>query len=233
MLGMVGPSRMGRMTMAEDDFWMEKLYPKAAARLDWQPRSLDEIKGNCIVCVDTTFLFYCLELSERTLVDQFKAADRLSSTARLFVPIHVIREFTDSKHLHQSRLTDKLKGHIKRLRDAEDILRDETFGTLKEELQQRFLDSIKQTRTSLGDLRSKLESGSDVTRLIADRCNRMAEHFQASIYDPEFSSDDNSAIARDHELRLAHKRGPGFEDSDKSDRGIGDLNRLEDRAKIG
>jgi PIN like domain len=204
-------------------FWMEKLYPTPAARLDWQPKSLDEIKADCIVCFDTTFLFYCLELSKGALEDQFKVADRLSSKLRLFIPIHVVREFIDSKHRNQSQLTDKLKERVRRFRDAETGLVAETFGILSEKPGKEFLETVKKAKADLGFIREKLEKGSDVALLFADRCNQIADHFQGTVYDPEFASADKIEITQDHAMRLDHKRGPGFEDSDKSDRGVGDL----------
>jgi rRNA-processing protein FCF1 len=116
--------------MAEDEkklniFLRKTVYPDAEGIFSFRPKSLDDIKDDCFVVLDTNSLLVPYTTGKDSLEQIGKIYNDLVKSERLIVPGQVAREFAE----HRVTKLKELYQQIFRKRASIGLGNSESFGT--------------------------------------------------------------------------------------------------------
>lgn len=201
-------------------FILHDIYPDIKSVFSRKLKSIDEIKGDCLVVLDTNALLVPYNIGQESL-DQIKQTyKKLVAGGRLFIPGQVSREFVKNRPM---KLMD-LYGRISKKRDIQSPKSEkyallETFPEYKAilEAENDIESKIKEYRKSVGKLLDVIKSWSwnDPVSVMYDEVFN-----NDTIIDIEFDRDE---FTKDLEKRITYNIPPGYKDSSKDDKGMGDL----------
>jgi rRNA-processing protein FCF1 len=97
---------------------LSKIYPAPSTIFSVQPESLDRIKSDCLVVLDTNTLLAPFDISQQSLGVIERTYRVLITNNRLFIPAQVAREFAKNrpeklKELHHNIAEIKSKSGSK------------------------------------------------------------------------------------------------------------------------
>ena len=201
-------------------FLKRKLYPDAAGIFSFEPKTLDDIKADCRFVLDTNELLLPYKVGSHDLEEIGKVYRKLLGEKRLFLPAQVAREFAANRPDHIKNLAHALvemkrtfkptfhryplldgleeyKALSKQWENAQEQLDacDKLFGQLIERVQGWYWN----------DPVSKLYHNLFVPEVVVE---------------PEFKQED---VLADHAWRTEHDIPPGYKDTRKPDKGVGDM----------
>jgi len=206
-----------------DIFIANSIYPDVRS-IFTRLQTLDEIKDECYVVLDTNVLLTPYTIGKDDLLDQYRKTFKpLSSEKRLIVPGQVAREFAKNRAIKIAELYQQISGKqvpsmqkgkyplLSSLDKYEELVR------LEEEIDKK-LDEYRQTfKKAIENMKSHIREwrwNDPVTLLY----NEIFD--EDTIIDPTF---DKEEMQKDLEHRQLYKIPPGYKDHAKDDRGIGDL----------
>jgi rRNA-processing protein FCF1 len=204
-----------------DIFIAQSIYPEATSIFTSQLKSLEEIKDDCYIVLDTNVLLILYTTGEEDLLDQCrKTYTPLVAAKRLIVPGQVAREFAK--------------------------LRPEKLGELYQQISLK--KQFKQLQKGKYPLLSSLDEYKEVVRLEGEIDKKVREYQKAVdkvlahikgwewndpvslLYREIFSEDaivdipiNEEEVKQDLQRRQQHHIPPGYKDSGKDDAGVGDL----------
>ncbi|MEM1370270.1 MAG: PIN domain-containing protein [Cyanobacteria bacterium P01_H01_bin.15] len=200
-------------------FILNSLYPEADAVFSFKPQPLEDIKDSCLIVLDTNVLLIPFDTGKESL-EQIKSTYKsLIKTEQLVVPGRVAREFAKNR-------SEKLKTIYQRISRKRDLSISRQVYPLLEssEEYQKLIDMEKEIDSKLSDYRKQVSSLLDkISGWYWDDpvSSLYRELFSQNIvFDVEY---DEEKIQSELEYRQLHSIPPGFQDSTKEDRGIGDL----------
>ncbi len=201
-------------------FIANEIYPDAQGLFAVKIEALEHIKDDCIIVIDTNVLLLPYSTGRESLQRIGETFSQLVESGQLIVPGQVAREFAKNRATKLGELFQQItrKGNISKLQKGkypllESVEEYKKLVELEKEIDKK-LSEYQDTITRLKD-HIKAWSWDDPVSVL------YAEMFKdETIFDPDFNRDD---ILRDLERRHAHNIPPGFKDSGKDDRGIGDL----------
>lgn len=210
-------------------FIARTIYPEASSVFALS-KSLQDIKGDCVVVIDTNALLVPYLIGKNSLEQIRNTYRELSNHARLVIPGQVTREF--AKH-RASKIVEIFQ----------QLNRKKNINPLQKG-QYPLLDSLPDYQESL-----RLES--EIDKLLQEyrkSVSKVLEHIQewlwndpvsriygeifkeACVFDPVFDMD---AVLAELRMRYNHKIPPGYKDGGKEDEGVGDLLIWKTILKVG
>jgi rRNA-processing protein FCF1 len=91
-----------------DIFALESVFPDAGAVFTSRPKTLEEVKGDAIVILDTNTLLLPYMTGPKTLSEIKATYKKLLEKKRLLIPARVAREFADNRAKKLGELFQKL-----------------------------------------------------------------------------------------------------------------------------
>lgn len=211
--------------MAQDKFYLEKVFPEADKIFSFNYKTLDEIKDDCIYVLYTMVLLVPYFTSKESVQDFNKIFKKLKVSNRLFIPARVAREFAKNRGQKIAETYNKIVESQERLNKAQITL--EKFPIL--ELNEDYL-RLKELESEIGKLkdeyREKLKKLSEGLKNWKwdDPVSKMYQ----DIFTPETIIEVKLAqeeLDKNLTFRFEHFIPPGYKktDQNKPDGGIGDL----------
>jgi hypothetical protein len=208
-----------------DIFIANDVYPDPLQIFNSKFKTREEIKNDCFIVLDTNALLLPYTTSKATLEGLKKTYTKLISEKRLIVPGQVAREFAKNRAIKLGELYQNISDR----RDNIKLPKQDDFYPLLGNL-----DIYKQA--------IELENELHKTRkLYSKKVTEILEHIkqwnwndpvsclytdlfsQEVILDLEIEGSKKEKIKADLKRRDLHKIPPGYKDSSKVDKGIGDL----------
>ncbi len=209
-----------------DIFIAQSIYPEAASIFTSQLKSLEEIKDDCYIVLDTNVLVapYIIgkeDPGKDDLLEQCKITyKKLIDQKRLIIPGQVAREFTKIRieklaELHHQLSLKKQTQPIQRGKYP--LLNSLPEYQEVERLQHEINHRIKVYQEAISKVLTHIQSWqlSDPVLLLYSQL-----FDEDVIYDPQFNEEETK---KDLQRRQAHHIPPGYKDAGKEDSGIGDL----------
>ncbi len=215
------PSENKKLDNEFDIFISNSVYPDATPIFTYSPKSLDKIKDDCIIIIDTNALLVPYSIGKEGLEQIKRTYKKLVSEKRLFLPGQVAREFARNRANKLAELFQQLNSK----RNSPQNLQKGKYPLLESLpeyqesiiIEQQIDELLKQYRKLLGNVLDHVHSWSwnDPVSLI------YSELFsQDVVYDFKY---EETFMRGDLKRRQIHKLPPGYKDSGKDDDGIGDL----------
>ncbi|MCL5272037.1 MAG: PIN domain-containing protein [Gammaproteobacteria bacterium] len=213
--------------MSEDKkeiFFDHWVFPDAKSLFSFRLKTLEEVKNDCIIVLDTNILLFPYKLNSQG-IELIKLTYReLIAQKRLFIPGQVAREFAKNRALKITEIHNRLlqkKGEIKNI-DIGNYSVLEGLQVYQEILQEQNLidDHIKKIKSKIDNLVEHISSW-NYSDPVGSIYNELFE--ENVIFDIELNED---AIKKDYERRCCFDIPPGYKDKNKkgnSSGGIGDL----------
>ena len=203
-----------------DPFALENVFGDPQKLLDHECKNLEEIKDEAIVCLDANVLLLPYEFSGTSLQALISVYEKLGKAGNLKIPSRAAKEYL--KHR-----ADKITEIDKALSDHKSVNRKclsqinfmEGNKDLKEirDFEKEIASLEKKVSSRIDKLSHKLnaETGSDPV----SRAYRPV--FKNAVV--ELNDFDKDGFLDDLAYRYKNKIPPGFKDSNKPDKGVGDL----------
>ena len=204
-----------------DIFIARTVYPDPESVFTARYKTLDVIKEECIVVLDTNTLLVPYTVSKQSL-DQIKRTyETLIKEKRLIIPAQVAREFAKNRASKIMELFDQLS----KKRNSSSSLKKEEYPLLDAlaeyksslALEDRINEQIKEYRDTLGKVLDRVRSWTwdDPVSVL------YGELFAKGVV--RETKIDDEATQEDLHRRQLHKIPPAYKDSSKLDEGVGDL----------
>ncbi|MBN1877386.1 MAG: DUF4935 domain-containing protein [Anaerolineae bacterium] len=204
-----------------DIFIANSVYPEAEALFIIHLTSPKEIKDNCIVVLDTNSLLVPYTIGKKSLDEIRHVYAKLVKEKRLIVPGQVAREFANNR---ANKLVQIFQQLSRKINSVPQLHKGKypLLESLKQyqeaiELEGQIDALLKKYRGTVREVLEHIRSWTwnDPVSLL------YAELFkQGVVFDPPF---DRSEMETELARRQLHHIPPGYKDSGKDDKGIGDL----------
>jgi hypothetical protein len=183
----------------------------------FRPRRLEEVKGECLVTLDTNALLLPYKTDSRSLTDIRKAYETLAKEARLKVPAQAVREYLQRQPDHIGSVVSAVKRALDALGQAappkypllQDLKEHKelvlAWDKIQEEYRSRLKDLYEHVRGWYGN-----DPVSDLYTVFTE--DMVVEH-----------EGDQQQLLSEMEFRVRHEVPPGYKDAGKPDLGIGDF----------
>lgn len=201
-------------------FDINKIFPDAQAIFSHKLLSVETIKNDCIIVLDTNVLLLPYDTGKSSLDQISKIYKKLIEEKRLVVPGQVVREFAKNR----GRKVSELFQQISRKRNNLSI-RNDTYPlleSLKEyqetvKFEEEIIEVLNKYRKSIGKLIDKISDwqwNDPVSELYRELFSKDV------VFDPILNYEE---ISKDLLRRNEQKIPPGYKDAEKNDSGVGDL----------
>jgi rRNA-processing protein FCF1 len=207
---------------SQNIFIANQIYPDAQSIFSFSNKSIDVLKDECYIVVDTNVLLVPYTVHPKSLAEIAETYRSLAAENRLIVPGQVAREFAKNRAGKISELYQQLS----RKRDKDIDLKLESYPLLEEiEDFQNSLKTLKELKNLVKQYKEKLGN-------VLDQIKNWSWNDPVSlIYRDIFSGDvifdlpleDQAKLHEELSYRQLHKLPPGYKDAAKSDQGIGDF----------
>lgn len=206
--------------MKELNFKKRAVFPDAGGAFFFKLKSIDEIKGGCLVVVDTNALIVPFTSGNKSIEAIRDLYKKLSDENRLFVPVHVVREFLDNRanklsSLHNA-LSDKSSQSFKELDDHPLLKELGEFEEVKK-AEREIVEAFKKYRKAIGETKKVIRGWG---------WNDPVSKMYHEVLDGRILEDidfDRDKILEDAKRRETLSIPPGYKDSSKEDNKVGDL----------
>ncbi len=209
--------------MNDDDhdiFISESIYPDVREVFTFKPKPISELRDNALIILDTNTLLLPYVIGPNSIKEIKSAYTKLLKQNRLYIPGQVVREFLDNR-------TNKIKELFQQF-NRKKIKKYGNQGkyTLLEGIKE--YEEVLEIEKKLSDLENEYSKATDkVLEIIQewgwnDPVSSIYRQLFSKdvIYDPNLNHDH---IQSELERRYGQKLPPGYKDSAKDDKGVGDL----------
>jgi rRNA-processing protein FCF1 len=201
-------------------FIANSIYPDVKSLFQFESKSLDEIKNDCVVVLDTNVLLIPYTIGSKSIHEIKGTFSDLISQNRLFLPEQVVREFVKNRPNKLSELYQQVSDHKSKVHKI-----DTPIYPLFESLPE-----YKEALRLQEEVNSKIKEYSKEIEKVLNHIKGMNWNDQVSlIYKELFNKDqiielfgEQKAHIEDFKFRSQHNIPPGFKDKAKPDGGIGD-----------
>jgi rRNA-processing protein FCF1 len=204
-----------------DVFVTNSVFPDAKSLFSSGPQSLLGIQNESVIVLDTNVLLVPFTTGKESLEQINQTLRSLVGEERLFIPGQVAREFVKNRAKKLSELYQQL---TRKMNDAPQLQKGRypLLDSLNEYQQVVILE--EEIDAKIREYRKVLKSVIEHVRnwIWNDPVSLMYEElFKGDIvFDPEF---DQEMVLEKLEKHKIHKLPPGYKDSGKDDKGVGDL----------
>ncbi len=204
-----------------DIFIANTVFPEAKSLFAAGPQSLNSIKDDCIVVLDTNVLFIPFTTGQESLEQIYATFKMLVGTSQLIIPGQVTREFAKNRATKLAEVFQQLNRKMNSIPELQmgryPLLESLDVYQTGVSLEKEINSKIREYRKALGDVLEYVRSWiwNDPVSLMYN------DLFRGNVVlDPEF---DQAQVAKDLEVQQLHKIPPGYKDAQKDDKGIGDV----------
>ncbi len=196
------------------------VYPEADAVFTALPRTLQDIKSDSIIVLDTNSLLVPYSIGKESLEQIRETYQTLVSHKRLFIPGQVAREFAKNRATKLAELFQQLnrKKNVPAFRKGKypllESLPDYQEAVRLEDELDKLLDDYRKAVAKTIEHIQSWTWNDPVSMLYRELFGR------DTVFDPPF---DNAKLKEELESRYLHRIPPGYKDASKDDEGIGDL----------
>lgn len=206
--------------MKELNFKKREVFPDAGGAFFFKLKPIDEIKNSCLVVVDTNALIVPFTSGNKSIEAIRELYRKLSDEDRLFVPVHVVREFLDNRasrlsSLHNA-LSDKSSQSFKELDDHPLLKELSEFEDVKK-AEKEIVESFKKYRKAINETKKVIKGwgwNDPVSKMYHEVLDGRI------LDDVEIDADD---ILKDAKRREDLNIPPGYKDASKEENKVGDL----------
>lgn len=221
--------------MAQDKFYLEKVFPEADKIFSVSHKTIDEIKDDSIYILDTMVLLVPYFTSKESVQDFKKIFKNLKDRNKLLIPARVAREFAKNRGQKIAETYNKIIESQDRLNKAQITL--EKFPIFETNGDYLRLKEVEGEISKLKDeYREKLK------KLAEDLKSWKWDDPVSKMYQEIFTSDviievklSEKVLSDNLSFRFEHFIPPGYKktDQNKPDGGIGDLIIWQTTLEIG
>lgn len=204
-----------------DIFIANSTYPEAEAIFRARLKSLDEIKDDCYIVLDTNALVVPYTIGPKSLGEIRSVYQDLVKKERLVIPGQVAREFAKQRANKIAELFQQLSRRINSIPQIQKgkypLL--ENLPSYQETIEiEASLDNlVKRYRKSIGEVLDYIRGWAWDDPVSALYANLFSKDV---VLDPPL---DQHNVGEELRRRQRHRLPPGYKDSGKDDEGIGDL----------
>ncbi|WP_416819907.1 PIN domain-containing protein [Delftia tsuruhatensis] len=204
---------------SEDPTLLDQIYKDPLAAFLHQPQSIEELKSNCLIFLDTNVLLIPYSTSKESLKSFTDIYGELSTQGRLYLADRVMQEF-------EKNVPDKIKNIF------HSIVINQNLNTPPIDFP--LLDGITEY-TKLKEAEKELKAKIDQYRKASHATLEAIEQWEhndpvrnayrlvfAKAKRATITTMDSSQLQTSWSARLKNKIPPGYKDGAKSDSGIGD-----------
>jgi len=204
-----------------DVFVLDKQYPDPAELFAFKPRSLQKIKDEAIVVLDTNVLLVPYRTTKESLKEIGDTYTALAKAKRLAIPGQVAREFAKNRPEQLKNVYQQLsqgRGVIKLpAKPSYPLLTSSALYDTVREVHSQLEAKAEEYRDAVGKLLNEIEGW---------HWNDPVSELYRGIFTKEvivpLEHDEKKTVAQ-WEHRRGHNIPPGYKDSSKPDMGIGDF----------
>lgn len=204
-----------------DPFVSNKIYTDAASVFNFQPRKVTDIKDTALIVLDTNALLVPYNTGKESLLEIERTYRNLVNSKRLIIPGQVAREFADNRAEKIKTLYQQLslkKSEARKFQKGSYPLLESLAPYQHSRELEKQLDSL---------IESYKETISDILDHISDwTWNDPVSQLYRQLFTADVVSDiqvNEKELLDELDMRFRHRIPPGYKDSRKDDRGIGDL----------
>lgn len=206
-----------------DKFYLHKIFPEPDKVFSFDYKSYHETRNDCLFVLDTNVLFVPFQTSKKGLADIKIIFERLKGENKLFIPSRVAREFAKNRGENLATIYRKTEEALDRINKINidlgnfPILAENAHYKEAKQIEEEIIHRVEVIRSKLKNLKDDVKKWNwddPVSELYRNIFST------AIIIDTKKSEAD---LERDLEFRVEHQIAPGFKDSNKLDKGIGDL----------
>jgi len=205
--------------MSENDIFIAKRTFPDAKRMFIKYKTVDEIKNDCCVVLDTNVLLVPYTVGKNSLAEIRKTYSKLIEQNRLIIPGQVAREFANNRPKKLQELYQKLARSMDNNMELGNYPLLDSISEFDEAL--RIHKQIKEFHE---EYRKNIKKVLEIVK--GWRCDDPVSLMYADLFKPEVINDP-TVVEEDIKKELAHKKEyklpPGYKDGSKADEGIGDL----------
>ena len=134
-------------------FVLNKIYPNAESVFSFRPKTLEQIKENCLVVLDTNVLLIPFDTGKESLQQIKSTYERLTQAKRLVIPGRVAREFAKNR-------SEKLKTIYQQISRKRNLsINRQAYPLLESSTEyQKLIDIEKEIDSKLSDYRKQVAS---------------------------------------------------------------------------
>jgi predicted nucleic-acid-binding protein len=203
--------------------------------LNMEPKLFKDIKDNCVFVLDTNVLLIPYSTSSHSLTEITSVFETLIKQSRLIIPEQVLREFIKNRpnkilEIHK-QLNDQKSKAVKVNTNIASIFRENKQFTDLLEIQTKLNEQIKKYHDKISEI-------SDLVKETWFQKDPVIESYRGLFVSSVLSGisiDDKTKpqILNEIKKRFTHKIPPGYKDSSKPDKGIGDYIIWETIKQVG
>ncbi len=203
------------------NFVLMDALPDASSIFNRSYRSVDEIKGDCLVALDTNVLLAPYKLGASSFGKITEIYGKLAGDDRLVIPSHVAREYARQRTVELSNLVKALRDQSSR--SSSPIQAKIPF--LEED------DNYKAAKVASDETEKKISQSrkllDKVINGLSDPINgdpvlsKYSEIFSKCLHDIEIP--DRDIFEQNCEYRFSNNIPPGYHDASKTNNAIGDV----------
>jgi hypothetical protein len=204
-------------------FWLKSAFPDAQGIFDARHQSLDSIKDDCFVALDTNVLLLPYKLEEVSLSDIIDAYRPLAVEKRLVVPAQAAREFAK----HRSSKVGELVKYLREQASLSGPMLTKKIGALVGHA------GFEAAKAKVADVKSQIKELQAAIMTVAEEiASDVGEDpvsiayrdlFEGAVRDDPPSCADAKKFGEELKERYDTRRPPGYKDRSKPDAGAGDL----------
>ena len=134
-------------------FVLNKIYPNAESVFSFRPKTLEQIKENCLVVLDTNVLLIPFDTGKESLQQIKSTYERLTQAKRLVIPGRVAREFAKNR-------SEKLKTIYQQISRKRNLaINRQAYPLFESSTEyQKLIDIEKEIDSKLSDYRKQVAS---------------------------------------------------------------------------
>ena len=206
--------------MSDNDIFIANRTFPDAKRMFIRYKTIDEIKNDCCIVLDTNVLLVPYTVGQSSLEEIRKTYFKLIEKNRLIIPGQVAREFANNRPTKLSELHHQLSQSMNN--DSKELGKYPLLDSIPE-----YINALKlheQIKGLYKEYRTNIKAVLDVVK--GWRCDDPVSLMYSDLFNPNII---NEPVVDEAEIKaeLAHKKKyklpPGYKDGTKTDDGIGDL----------
>lgn len=205
---------------ASEGFVLREVFPDANSIFEVEHLTLDAIKGEATVAVDTNVLLAPYKIGSQSFQEFTKILKQLSENNRIVVPAHVAREYAKRRQMELSDLVKNLRDQSSRscgVTHAQSSVLDDDIDYKKaKDSSAKIEKSISEARKHIDKVISKLSDPATGDPIF----NEYKKIFAGRVIEVSNISDEE--LKKESRDRYAKKIPPGYKDSKKKDNSEGD-----------
>jgi hypothetical protein len=207
-----------------DPFFYNKIFPNASNLFGAEFKSIDQIKENSLVFLDTNVLLLPYTVGKSSLEEIHKIYGELAQKKRIIIPGQVAREFAKNR-------PTKLTELHKQLLDKKSKLSDFQIGNYPLIKGLDEYSELNRVEVAIKELMKEYNAQIEkiIERITSWHWNDPVsmiykEYFtETVVQDIQLDDKKEKELITELEYRRLHKIPPGYKDGSKDDGGIGDL----------